>query len=469
MLDKDMMNKLLSLDAESFVREAYQIILLRKFDETGCQNHVAALNRGVTKERLLFELRISEEGMKKGVRLKDFDIHAIELDRLILLEGSNFLDAAYIAILGRTPDPEGKKTILQGLSSKSLNKLEVIYALRSSEEGKKHGINVLGLSSAYRRWKIRNGILKLPVIGGAIHYLWDLIHFRSRIAEQAGISESLAVGHVHELQAEEEKKIHELSIRLAEAEAKVNTLHNEMQIADILRQKEKVLSLGQTYKAYEDVMRGDRETILRRLNIYESVINRVKENNGDGLYALDLGCGRGEWLELLKTTYGIDSLGIDSDESMMEDAVHYGLNCVHADLLKFIKNAESCSYDIITMFQVAEHLPFNVLSDTIKECVRVLRSGGALIIETPNPENMIIGSCNFYFDPTHVTKLPPALLEILVKGAGLNNTEVARMHPYSAVNTEGLEEGEKEQEVLRGFAAFFNNFADYAVIAYKQI
>ena len=118
------------------------------------------------------------------------------------------------------------------------------------------------------------------------------------------------------------------------------------------------------------------------------------------------------------------------------------------------------------MFQVAEHLPVAVLHEVLTECRRVLRKGGALIVETPNPENVIVGACNFYFDPTHVTKLPPALLRILVESAGLVDAEVVRMHEYGAITID--EQADIDTEATKQIARFFNNYNDYAVIAYKE-
>lgn len=241
----------------------------------------------------------------------------------------------------------------------------------------------------------------------------------------------------------------------------------EDQAADRIMNKQSTeCTFSMTYKSYEDSMRGMREEIKQNLHAYDAVVDKVRRNNGDKLFALDLGCGRGEWLELMKD-YGIMAIGVDNNESMLDECKQRGLDVVNMDLLLYLKNVASNSVDIITAFQVVEHLPMSVLHNTLEEIARVLRPGGVVILETPNPENMIVGACNFYFDPTHITKLPPELLRILVTGVGLLDAEIMRLHLYNAIDlSDGNEEGANNAIVQ--MANFFNHFQDYAVYAYKK-
>lgn len=466
-INKDNLRNLLSLDGETFVKSVYWNILLREADREGTLSHVNALEHGMSKERMIFEMRVSEEGFLKEVPFDHFNIHEIEIERLLPLENDKFLDTAYIAILGRMADEEGKKTYLENMNKGTMDKIDVLFALRYSEEGKELGVDVKGLDSAYKKKKKKQFIMNVPIIGRGIRFLWRLRHLEQIVNVQLSL-----IGHRidgTEDHVDSTKHLLEDTKHLLEdMQHQIEKLESELIYEKMNRCKSDSFATGIAYKEYEDKMRGSREEIIERLNIYEAIIKKVKENNGEKLIALDLGCGRGEWLELMEKTYNITALGVDSDESMLSDCEKYSLNAINADLLAYIKNAESNSVDIITMIQVVEHLPASILVDVLNECYRVMRKGGAIILETPNPENIIIGACNFYFDPTHITKLPPVLLQILAESTGFSDTEIVRMHLYNAIDVDGLKQDNPEQTAIKQMAGFFNNFADYAVTAFKR-
>lgn len=244
-------------------------------------------------------------------------------------------------------------------------------------------------------------------------------------------------------------------------------LEEELEAEKIKNRRSKEIRTGIAYKKFEDQMRGTRQEIKERLNIYENAIQRVKESNGCRLFALDLGCGRGEWLELLQDR-GITALGVDKDESMIHFCKKRRLDVVKNDLFIHLKNQSSNSVDILTAFQVVEHLHENKLVDVLNEAYRVLRPGGVMILETPNPENLIVGACNFYLDPTHVQKIPPKLLQTLVEDAGLTGTEIIRLHPYPGIDLSKADKNGANYALIEQMAVFFNSCVDYAITAYKK-
>lgn len=241
----------------------------------------------------------------------------------------------------------------------------------------------------------------------------------------------------------------------------------ELEAERIKNRRSKEIRTGGTYKKFEDRMRGTREEIKSRLKIYESVVRKVRETNGCRLFALDLGCGRGEWLELMQEQ-GIAALGVDKNESMIRCCKKRRLEVVKNDLFIHLKNQGSHSVDILTAFQVVEHLDENILAGVLREACRVLRPGGVLILETPNPENLIVGACNFFFDPTHIQKIPPGLLQVLVEDAGLTETEIIRLHPYPGIDMSEADKNGANYALIEQMAGFFNSCADYAVTAYKR-
>lgn len=180
------------------------------------------------------------------------------------------------------------------------------------------------------------------------------------------------------------------------------------------------------YPTLEHHFRGSTEDLRQRLGAYRQWM--------DGLPAgpvADLGCGRGEWLELLGE-WGIDSIGVDLNAPNVQGMRDRGLKVQHADALEWLQAQPADSLAAITSFHVIEHLPFGVLLRLVQEARRVLRPGGRLIMETPNPENVIVATQTFWLDPSHVRPLPPALLEVIVRDAGLELEALLRLNPPEA-------------------------------------
>ena len=132
---------------------------------------------------------------------------------------------------------------------------------------------------------------------------------------------------------------------------------------------------------------------------------------------LDLGCGRGEWLEVLAEN-GLAARGLDLNRVAVEECAQAGLDVVHADALEHLRAIKSDTLGAIAAFHVIEHLGFGQLIALLDEIQRVLRPDGAVLLETPNPENLIVGACNFWLDPTHVKPLPPELMQFLCETRG---------------------------------------------------
>ena len=92
---------------------------------------------------------------------------------------------------------------------------------------------------------------------------------------------------------------------------------------------------------------------------------------------------------------------------MVEECLNSGLNVVEQDAIEYLNLLEPESIGAITGFHIVKHLPFSTLVQLLDECLRMLTSGGIAIFETPIPENLMVGSYNFYTDPTHRNPMPP--------------------------------------------------------------
>lgn len=210
------------------------------------------------------------------------------------------------------------------------------------------------------------------------------------------------------------------------------------------------------YKAFEDCFRGSRETIKERLTVYLPFILPLKEHYSNAK-VIDLGCGRGEWLELLKE-HQIDAIGVDLDGNMLAACHEQGLNAIQGDAIETLKTLPDNSQLAVTGFHIAEHLPFEILHVLVQEALRVLLPGGLLILETPNAENLIVGASDFYLDPTHIRPLPLPLLVFMANYYGFNKTKALRLQE----NKQMLNENIPLRIVFRGVSP------DCAIVAQKS-
>ena len=179
------------------------------------------------------------------------------------------------------------------------------------------------------------------------------------------------------------------------------------------------------YRAFEDVHRGPRALIKSRLRAYLPFVESLKNIHSD-VNAVDLGCGRGEWLELMQEV-GIDCRGVDLDEGMLLACRELGLPVETRDAISYLKSLADDSLSVVSAFHLVEHLTFEQLQAVVAQAHRVLKPGGLLIMETPNPENIVVATRNFYLDPTHQRPIPPELLFFVAEFYGFARAKIVRL------------------------------------------
>ena len=210
------------------------------------------------------------------------------------------------------------------------------------------------------------------------------------------------------------------------------------------------------YKAFEDRYRGARETIAARLRAYLPFIEPLAALHQPAR-ALDIGCGRGEWLEVAGAA-GFEASGVDIDETMLAPCRERGLVVQRAEGLRTLRAMADASVAMVSAFHVVEHIAFDDVRALAAEALRVLQPGGLLILETPNPENLVVGATSFYRDPSHLRPLPPELLSFAVEHAGFARQLVLRLQ----------EPAEVHRDITLGMRHLFDAVSpDYAVVAQK--
>lgn len=209
-----------------------------------------------------------------------------------------------------------------------------------------------------------------------------------------------------------------------------------------------------------DEFRGSPELIKDRLRVYLPII-RAEALSGP---ALDLGCGRGEWLELLREA-DVQALGVEQNRILAAACAVKKLQVIEADFLTFLEQSPPEHWRIVTGFHVIEHLGWPAWYDCLRHIHRSLSAGGMVILETPNPANLITAANRFYLDPTHRHPLPDALLAFAAKSIGFTGVEILPLHSTpDAAEAAGAIADAPESTNVR---AMMSGPQDYALIARK--
>lgn len=349
--------------------------------------------------------------------------------------------------------------------------------------------------------RIMRAVGRLPLIGAFARWGWSLLNLRAvqvtaaEARHEITMSKQDLYGHIDQLNdrvvwlsagadAELDRRATVLATEMSLLARRLTTLESELYRlrAERLVQSQRtaqgetspdsaVVEVGapasqvlahadfdQFYLDFEDRFRGSRAEVKRRVTIHADRFLAA----GVGTAAspiVDLGCGRGEWLEVMRER-DLTAYGVDGNAVAVELCQRAGLTALHGDALQHLRSLPDGSLGGVTAFHVAEHLEPGALMELLDQALRTLVPHGILLLETPNPENILVGARNFWFDPTHRNPIPPVVLEFLVKHRGFVDAEIVRLHPYP--EDERLP---RETELGRRLDALISGPQDYAVIA----
>lgn len=447
--------------------------------------------------------------------LPDFDPSPADLfDRpygwlqLVQLEDEALVRAAFPTLFGRKVENNELQLYLNKLRA-GWDKFEVLAELRYSPEGNAYNADVEGL----RRAKLKNTLRRIPVLGKLILTAFTLLQTESRnrhfVARMDLLTRQIKQhnGEMLSHKDAQQKYMHELNTYLLDHQKVLQEHHEaQKQQAQAFKRLETELQQSKTiqqelrarlqqlerqprqvsiatpdstaiaapaivrhqssvpdsfYLAFENRFRGDAETIRGRQSYYLPILESIKPLNA-GLPLVDIGCGRGEWLQMLPEHYS--RIGIDLNSMNVEACHEQGLSAVQQDALTWLAQQPENSLAAVTAFHVIEHLTFEQFNTLLDECQRVLAPGGLIVFETPNPENLVSAATHFYTDPTHLHPLPPAFTEFMVEFKGFEQVQIHRLNPIPreyALN--------EDSEVARRCDALFYGPQDYAVVASKSL
>jgi len=210
--------------------------------------------------------------------------------------------------------------------------------------------------------------------------------------------------------------------------------------------------LGFDYGKFAEKFRGPEEYVKNGQRIYLPDFTGCQS-------VLDIGCGRGEFLETMRGA-GVPARGIDLSEESVAACRAKGLDAEVDDLFVYLSNLPESSLDGIFCSQVVEHLSPERLPEMIRLCASRLSRGGVIAIETPNPECLAIFATHFYLDPTHTRPVPAALLAFYMEEFGLGRIETRKLAP-------AVESMPSLAELPQAFRESFFGALDYAILGRK--
>jgi SAM-dependent methyltransferase len=220
------------------------------------------------------------------------------------------------------------------------------------------------------------------------------------------------------------------------------------------------------YLAFENRFRGPVEIVRERQRRHAARFAGTD-------FVADLGCGRGEFLELLRDQ-GVTAIGVDASAEMVAIAREKGLTAEHGDLFDFLEQRPEGSLGGILCSHVVEHMWPADHVRLLRLCAASLKPGGLLIVETPNPKSLVAGSANFSCDPTHLRPVFPETLAFMAESAGFEEPQIEylspvprerRAGPLTGVPTEFADLGRQIDESIARLDGLVFGEQEYALIS----
>jgi SAM-dependent methyltransferase len=210
------------------------------------------------------------------------------------------------------------------------------------------------------------------------------------------------------------------------------------------------------YEMFEARFRSE-ESVRERQQIYVDLLQDRKR-------VVDLGCGRGELIELLGEQ-GVSAYGVEIDPDFVELLRERGVEVVVQDAVAHLDSLEPGAVDAVVASHLIEHLGAPALTRLVTLAAEKLPESGVLILETPNPESLVAGSVNFHRDLTHVRPIHPDTLVFLCESAGFAEVDVRRLMPVPENERLPKPGDGKVDVVVDQLNELIYGFQDYSVIA----
>ncbi len=492
------LSDLLGFHDETFIRNAYGAILKREPDNTGLAQYLKTLREGRhSKIDILRSLRFSPEGQRANVTIHGLGklSYARKIYRVPVI---GYLAQLGVAIV-RLP---ALITNHRRLESHTMAQFDRVAAhlndavTQLSNENRKQA-EAIRTQLENLRQQVESFQARVEQ---HVHEQWDTarLQINSLVREQDKLMQNynglkktestlraelfsrleetkkregdpVLPAELEIVKAQLEQQIYDLTERLqksrmdiAQQERRLSCLlagsdiSSDGDVAKQQPQREADHSLDSLFVSLEDALRGTSEQIKEEAKVYLPVLQKAGVSSG----VLDVGCGRGEWLQVLQEAR-VEARGIDHNRILVQHCKDLSLDVVEGEALACLGSLPDGGLNAITAFHFVEHVPLETLIRFIDEVGRTLKPGGLFILETPNPENLLVGSCNFYLDPTHENPIPVQTMTLLLEARGFRCEQVLKLHPVPNVKID------VKDQLTSHVNHFLYGPMNYAVVARK--
>ena len=189
------------------------------------------------------------------------------------------------------------------------------------------------------------------------------------------------------------------------------------------------------YSEFSDRFRGSFEEVKQRLSVHARFLAVAGGPPGP---VVDLGVGRGEWIELASAA-GWKAIGVDSNSDIVTASRKRGFEIVESDAMEYLEQTVPESLGAVTGFHLIEHLKPEDKLRLMRAAYRALAAGGWLILEWPNIGHPRVAQYTFWLDPTHQAPLPGELAVSLAEYAGFTDVKLTRLDAGQPVGFEALD------------------------------
>lgn len=515
-------NYLLKYEGEQFIDQMYLWLLGRKADHVGKKTILNAMRDGTGKLALIKGIMDSAEYQGRDIELTGFDAlykkwapkgkikkALVQMKRgtprMIARELSEVRDQAYdsrgdmTAILRRVEHSEIEIAVTRNQTMASAHELAAVRAQAEDSQRKLAVVKAQELETRQELAAARNlAAATARELAAARSQMEDMAQSFSQVLSELREHEKVTADELLEIKKQAAETANEaaaikcqaaataqeLSIvntQLITAMAEISKLRVELKAA----QSRPALESGSTkeseketvsvpvvpentynaidYFDFENHFRGSREHIKEVQTIYLPYFKSCKN-------VLDLGCGRGEFTEMLND-HGVGVTGVDMYAPYIEYMKILNLPAVLDDAIKYLGKQEKV--DGIFMGQVVEHISIAQIIEVLGLAYEKLESGAYLIMETPNPMSLAIYTECFYMDPSHQKPVHPRTLQYLAEKAGFEDVEIlfteSSRLPFKIPKLEGSELSITQfNEAMERVENLLYGSQDYAIIARKK-
>ena len=488
--NKPILNKLLNYEGLEFLSQAFITILNREPDEEGISYYYGLMQSGkFSKIDIIGSISSSEEGRNgtslKGYKFKYTIRKILRMVYKIPFVGYIVRMVVSVILLPRNT-VEFRRTDFS-LSESVTDAYKNIEILR--DENLKLYDQLKEANEVIHTLLDSNTVIinKMASAFGEIKFLKDEADFFKDYVEKhiqgqidknylSIIDEAIRIDnmkmdlgvinqHIEENMKENRANVEQTRSSLLDVNERLQSVKKQMDegLQSVKKRMDEMQEVGlelkeEVYLEFENTFRGDRTDIKERLYSYGDYANILLGREDP--FVLDVGCGRGEWLEYLRDV-GIKAMGIDLNQFMVDFCNSIFLDVRYGDCVKFLEDSNEGEFDAITGFQVIEHIPFKTMFYFFNLCYKVLRPNGFVLFESPNLDNILVGASTFYSDPTHVNRLTPDSLKFYLEKSGFKEVEILTRNKRCEPEYTG-------QKYVDEIIYKINMEQDIAIVGYKS-